>query len=76
MVNPPYGARIGDKKGLHALYGTLGKVLMARFSGWRVGLITTDPQLAQSTRLRFKPAGAAIDHGGLKIRLYRSGPLD
>ena len=41
IVNPPYGTRIGDKKPLFALYGALGQVLKARFSGWRVGLVTT-----------------------------------
>ncbi|NVO56246.1 class I SAM-dependent RNA methyltransferase [Rhodobacteraceae bacterium B1Z28] len=75
IVNPPYGARIGDEKRLRSLYGSLGKVLMSRFSGWRVGIVTSSASLARSTRLPLLPAGPVVDHGGTKIRLYRTDPL-
>lgn len=75
MVNPPYGGRIGDEKRLRSLYGSLGKTLMNRFSGWRVGLITSAPALARATRLPFSPTGPVVDHGGTKIRLYRTDTL-
>jgi putative N6-adenine-specific DNA methylase len=75
MVNPPYGARIGNKKLLYALYGTLGARLRDQFGGWRVGLITSEPGLARATGLDFLPGLAPVAHGGLKIRLYRTGPL-
>lgn len=75
IINPPYGNRIGNKAQLQALYRTLGKSLINRFSGWRVGLITTDVPLAQATRLPFGPPGVHVDHGGLKIRLFTTGPL-
>ena len=75
MVNPPYGGRIGNRKPLHALYGALGKALLGRFAGWRVGLVTSDAALAHATGLPFDPPGPPIPHGGLTIRLYRTGPL-
>lgn len=75
MVNPPYGARIGNKKQLFAVYGSLGEVLKSRFSGWRVGIITSDTQLARATGLPFLPLGAPIAHGGLKVRLFRTDAL-
>ncbi|MCG7628912.1 class I SAM-dependent RNA methyltransferase [Epibacterium sp. MM17-32] len=75
IVNPPYGARIGNKKQLYAVYGALGEVLKTRFSGWRVGLVTSDTQLARATGLPFLPLGAPIAHGGLKVRLFRTDPL-
>ncbi|WP_420583773.1 THUMP domain-containing class I SAM-dependent RNA methyltransferase [Ruegeria sp.] len=75
IVNPPYGARIGDEKRLRSLYGSLGKVLSSRFSGWRVGIVTSNPSLARATRLPLLPAGPVVDHGGTKIRLYRTDPL-
>ncbi|WP_425082001.1 THUMP domain-containing class I SAM-dependent RNA methyltransferase [Ruegeria arenilitoris] len=75
IVNPPYGARIGDEKRLRSLYGSLGKVLMSRFSGWRVGIVTSNQSLARATRLPLLPAGPVVDHGGTKIRLYRTDPL-
>lgn len=75
MVNPPYGARIGNKKLLYALYGTLGTRLRDQFGGWRVGLVTSEPGLARATDLPFLPQEALVAHGGLKIRLYRTNPL-
>lgn len=75
IVNPPYGGRIGNKKLLFALYGTLGKVLLERFSGWRVGIITSDGGLAKATGLPFRPAGAPVDHGGTKVKLYQTANL-
>ena len=75
MVNPPYGARIGNKKQLFAVYGALGEVLKSRFSGWRVGIVTSDTALARATGLPFLPLGAPIAHGGLKVRLFRTDPL-
>ncbi|KAF0676000.1 THUMP domain-containing class I SAM-dependent RNA methyltransferase [Profundibacterium mesophilum] len=75
MVNPPYGARIGNKKLLYALYGKLGAVLAERFAGWRVGLVTSEPGLAKATGLPFAPLEAPVSFGGLKVRLHRTGPL-
>ena len=75
IINPPYGARIGNKKQLFALYATLGTVLSERFSGWRVGIVTTDGQLARSTKLPFLPESAPIDHGGLRVKLFQTDPL-
>lgn len=75
MVNPPYGARIGQRKLLFGLYGALGGVLRARFAGWRVGLVTSDAGLARATGLPFGPPGPAVTQGGLRITLYQTGPL-
>lgn len=75
IVNPPYGARIGDEKRLRSLYGSLGKTLAARFQGWRVGIVTSNPGLARSTRLPLLPPGPVVDHGGTKVRLYRTDAL-
>jgi putative N6-adenine-specific DNA methylase len=74
MVNPPYGGRVGEAKALFALYGALGTVLRERFAGWRVGLVTSDAALARATGLSLDP-GPTVPHGGLKVRLYQSGPL-
>lgn len=75
IVNPPYGARIGDEKRLRSLYGSLGKVLVSRFHGWQVGIVTSNQSLARATRLPLLPAGPVVDHGGTKIRLYRTEAL-
>lgn len=75
IVNPPYGGRIGNRKLLFALYGALGRVLQERFAGWRVGLVTADTGLARATGLTFGPPGPPVAHGGLKVRLFQTGPL-
>ncbi|PWJ19108.1 THUMP domain-containing class I SAM-dependent RNA methyltransferase [Jannaschia seohaensis] len=74
IANPPYGTRIGDRKPLYGLYGALGTALRERFSGWRLGLVTSEPSLARATGLDLDES-APIAHGGLRVRLYRSGPL-
>jgi putative N6-adenine-specific DNA methylase len=76
IVNPPYGIRIGDKTPLITLYGSLGKTLLTRFSGWRVGLITTDTSLAKATGLPFAPPGRPVSHGGLNVLLFQTGRLN
>lgn len=75
IVNPPYGARIGNKKLLYPLYGTLGQTLLTRFKGWRVALVTSEPSLAKATGLPWKPLGPAIAHGGMKVWLWQTPPL-
>lgn len=75
IVNPPYGARIGEKKALYPVYGRLGQVLAERFKGWRVGLVTSEGALASATGLPFLPDGPSIAHGGLRVRLYRTETL-
>lgn len=75
IANPPYGARIGNPKLLYALYGTFGQALRERFAGWRVGIVTPDTGLARATGLPFRPLGAPIAHGGLKVRLFQTDPL-
>ena len=74
IVNPPYGGRIGDKKQLFALYGTLGKVVKDRFKGWRVALVTSEPGLAKATGLPLTQ-GEPVPHGGLKVWLFQTPPL-
>lgn len=75
IVNPPYGTRLGDKKELLPLYHALGQTLKTRFSGWRVGIITTESWLAEATGLPFLPTDPPVQHGGLRVTLYRTDPL-
>lgn len=75
MVNPPYGARLGNRKLLFGLYGSLGEVLRREMRGWRVGLVTSDGGLARATGLPFLPPGPPVAHGGLKVTLWRTDPL-
>lgn len=75
IVNPPYGARIGNKKQLYGLYSALGERLKSEFAGWRTGVVTSDAGLARATGLPFKPPRPPVPLGGLKIKLYQTGAL-
>jgi putative N6-adenine-specific DNA methylase len=75
IVNPPYGGRMGSKKDLSPLYRALGRTLLERFAGWRVGLVTNDAALARATGLPFGPPGAPVLHGGMRVTLFSTGPL-
>ena len=70
LTNPPYGARIGERKLLFAVYGALGATLRARFAGWKVGIVTSDKGLAQATGLSLAPLGP-VDHSGTKVWLWQ-----
>lgn len=75
IINPPYGGRIGNTKKLAGLYHALGETLLTRFPGWRVGLITNVDSLAKKTGLPFIKESPIIDHGGIGIKIYSTGPL-
>lgn len=72
IINPPYGARIGDVKKLTPLYQSLGHVLKNQFSGWHVGLVTNTDKLAHATGLTFTPKPTAFSHGGINVKLYQA----
>ena len=75
ILNPPYGERIGDSQSLQPLYRSIGQTLLTRFTGWRVGLVTSDPALAKATGLPFAPPKPPVLHGGLRVMLFTAGPL-
>lgn len=75
ILNPPYGTRLGDKTKLVPLYRAIGQTLKNRFAGWRVGLVTTEPKLSHATGLPFLPTDAPVQHGGLRVTLYRTDAL-
>lgn len=70
VVNPPWGARIGERKLLFALYGALGKTLAERFTGWRIGIVAPDSGLVKAVGLGLEPLGAPVDMGGTKVTLF------
>ena len=73
ICNPPYGGRIGNQKMLFGVYAALGQMLKREFPDWRVGIVTSEAALAKATGLPFKPKGAPIPHGGMKIWLFQTG---
>ncbi len=68
IMNPPYGRRVGDPRALRSLYGTIGRVLRARFAGWRAALLVSDLRLVDAVGARVL-AEHPLVNGGLRVRL-------
>jgi putative N6-adenine-specific DNA methylase len=71
IINPPYGTRIGNKAPLLGLYRSMGNVIRSKFAGWKVGIITTDKELARATGLGLVLTEPTVLHGGLRVGLWQ-----
>ncbi|MDZ7698157.1 MAG: bifunctional 23S rRNA (guanine(2069)-N(7))-methyltransferase RlmK/23S rRNA (guanine(2445)-N(2))-methyltransferase RlmL [Deltaproteobacteria bacterium] len=69
ITNPPYGERLGEKNALMQLYRTFGERLRAGFNGWKVSVLTANPELAKQMGIR---AGKQyrLYNGALPCRLF------
>jgi putative N6-adenine-specific DNA methylase len=69
VTNPPYGTRLGDRRGLRSLYAALGRAFReeGRFAGWGLLLLSGDPVLEGATGLALEER-FATSHGGLRVR--------
>ena len=45
VCNPPYGERLGEAEEAVALYRCMGRIFAREFSGWRLGLFASQPDL-------------------------------
>ncbi len=52
IVNPPYGARIGDEDNLRDVYRDLGFTLKHRFKGWDAWVLSGNKELIQDLKLK------------------------
>lgn len=65
VTNPPYGERLGQKTELLSLYRALGEHWRKHFGGWRIGVFTSQEDLAREM-------GLSPD----KVYRLANGPLD
>lgn len=52
VVNPPYGARIGDEDNLRDVYRDLGYTLKHRFKGWDAWILSGNKELISDLKLK------------------------
>lgn len=52
IVNPPYGARIGDEDNLRDVYRDLSFTMKHRFKGWNCWLLSGSKELIQDLKLK------------------------
>jgi putative N6-adenine-specific DNA methylase len=71
VTNPPYGARVGDRRALRDLYARLGQVARGPFDGWRVALLVAAPELAAQLGLVLQER-FVTSNGGIRVRLAAS----
>jgi putative N6-adenine-specific DNA methylase len=75
VLNPEYGARLGDTPRLEPLYAAIGDFFKQRLSGWRGFVFTGNPELAK--RVGLKPRrrtpffNAKIECRLLEYELYQ-----
>lgn len=68
ITNPPYGERIGELPELVRLYADLGQQLKAEFQGWRLAMLTANPDLGHRLGMRAHKQ-YALKNGPLDARL-------
>ena len=68
IVNPPYGARVGDAAALRDLYAQLGNVVRARCAGWTLAFLSADRALERQVKLPLSHA-LRFKNGGIAVRL-------
>lgn len=68
-VNPPYGERLGEADELKRLYTELGEMVQEHFCGWRLTLLTGNPELAFKLGIRAKRY-YALFNGPIPCRLF------
>ncbi|MFN7901117.1 MAG: class I SAM-dependent RNA methyltransferase [Synechococcaceae cyanobacterium] len=70
VVNPPYGARLGETELLRELYADLGQWLRQRCPGWTVWLLSGNPELTAALRLKASRR-IPVSNGGIDCRWLR-----
>jgi putative N6-adenine-specific DNA methylase len=70
VVNPPYGRRLGDPRAIGRAYRDLGRMLRARFAGWRFGILV--PARIDAAVLRLPVSDRySLVNGGLRVALLQ-----
>jgi putative N6-adenine-specific DNA methylase len=68
IINPPYGIRLGTRKGGRELSVQILRQLEQHYQGWRFALFS--PEKRGFDRAKLKGDKTIIDHGGLKLVLF------
>lgn len=68
LVNPPYGARIGEAAPLRNLYAQLGNVLRAKCAGWSFAMCSAERSLEAQVKLPFRDV-LRFRNGGIPVRI-------
>jgi putative N6-adenine-specific DNA methylase len=67
ITNPPYGARLGERKRLRSLYRALGRRMGEAWAGRHLGLFVADPILERTLGLDLRDV-FSTRNGGIRVR--------
>lgn len=70
LVNPPYGARLGDSEALLPLYRGIGDTLKQRWTGWTAWVFTGNLDLAKKIGLK-ATRRIVLYNGPIECRLLK-----
>jgi putative N6-adenine-specific DNA methylase len=70
VTNPPYGIRIGERRGLRDLYARFGKVLQRKCAGWRLAMLAGPGGLERELRAPLTPLFTTTN-GGVRVRGFQ-----
>lgn len=67
-TNPPYGARVGEKRDLRDLFARFGALVRERWSGWTIAMVTASDMPEREMKLDLATRWES-SNGGIPIRL-------
>ncbi|TPV94573.1 MAG: bifunctional 23S rRNA (guanine(2069)-N(7))-methyltransferase RlmK/23S rRNA (guanine(2445)-N(2))-methyltransferase RlmL [Myxococcales bacterium FL481] len=73
VVNPPYGARLGEPDAVATLFDRLGEALAGPYAGWRAAVLCGEPELSSRLRRRIRRRHRFYN-GSLDIELLSIEP--
>ncbi len=71
ISNLPYGKRVSEDSDLRNLYAQLGKVAREKLKGWRLALLTDDPQKIKAAALDLNIT-LKTENGGVRVVLLQN----
>jgi putative N6-adenine-specific DNA methylase len=71
VTNPPYGIRINENRDLRDLYARFGTILLEKFKGWTVVLLSSEDRLTGNLGLGPPESFLHFSNGGIPVKLLR-----
>jgi 23S rRNA G2445 N2-methylase RlmL len=70
ITNPPYGTRLGNTESLKDTYRDLAFTMKSRFKGWTAFVLSGDPELSASMKLK-ATRKSLVYNGPIECRLLK-----
>ena len=68
ITNPPYGVRIHSNKDLRDLYASFGALLQRSYTGWKLGILCSEPPLIHALGLGTPQNEILLNNGGIPVK--------